>query len=162
MQNISQYLAMLILNIAAFAFLVIATVTDIKNNTISIGLFPSLLIVAFVLKAGCFGAQWPLCVLTGIGLGAGFLVPAMLGRGGGGDAIMLCCLGLCFGPYVMFVVLLGMFVGILLIGIYKLIKEKLSAIGIIEVITMDLPMAPFALFGFITYMAVEQIWGVML
>ena len=159
MSNLIHSNPIIILEIIAFMFLVMATVTDIKNNTISIGLFPSLLPIALLLRVGLFGQNWIIHAITGITLMVGMLVPVLSGHTGGGDLIMLGSLALCFGPGAIFVIFAGMFAGFILTGAYNMIKERSLCGGIRETIAMSVPLAPYTLAGYAAYIAVRYQFG---
>ena len=143
----------------AFAYLAIAAATDIKNRTIMIGLFPSLIPISLFFGTGLFGPNGLIFVVTGIGISAGMLVPVLTGRVGGGDLIMLGCLAMCFGPSAMFLILAGILAGFIVLGAYKAIREKSFCGGIKEAIAMNVPIAPLAAIGFVLYVAVKYQFG---
>ena len=153
MINISE--GIILFHTIAMSLFFIATITDIKNNTITIGLFPALIPIAYLFNIGCFGPQWLPHVIAGIGVGIGFLITAILGKVGGGDVIMYTCLALCHGPYGIGIILLGVLICIVIAGACKIIKEKFSVNGVTAALTMSIPLAPFTMAGYILYTVVR-------
>ena len=152
---------MYILEIITFAFLAVAAATDMKSGRIPPGLFPALLPAAFVLKAGLFGPDWPVFLITGFAVTAGMLVTALAGKTGGGDLIMLGSIALCLGPSAVFVIFAGMLAGFALTGVYRIAREKSFHGGIRAAMAMSVPLSPYALAGYALYIAVKYQLGGM-
>ena len=150
---------LIIAEATAIIFLAMAAVTDIKDNTIAIWMFPSLIPIAFILRVGLFGPNWLMHAITGAAVVGGMLVPVLAGRIGGGDLIMLGSLALCFGPASIFVTFAGTLVGLAAVGIYKIIREKSFCDGIREAIAMNIPLAPYTAAGFALYLVVKYQFG---
>lgn len=127
-----------IITVLLFISLCIASYTDVRTRTISVWLFPSVMVIGsgILLYMGQFG-YWNL-----IGL-ACMLIPtfvlATTGNLGGGDVLMLSAIGLMLGEDVVgYVVVLAT----ISTGFFLLTKLRKK----------EYPIAPFALVSYIIFL----------
>lgn len=140
---------MIVFIIMTVAFL-IASYTDIKSGKIPIWLFPTAALISLVVEF-CDGTlDILMSAIGGVAFFVLFVLIAMFAKGGGGDAIMMGCLGLVFG--VLNVMRMVMVTGVIYIVfgiIIMLIKSKNKSFK--NLMKSRFPYAPFAGAGYIVY-----------
>ena len=147
--NLEPQLALLVMQMVVLAIMVAASVHDISTQTIPPILFPLLIPIAFFLRVGPFAGQALPYVITAVSVGLIFLTSAMMQKSGGGDVIMMACLGLVLGVEAMTIILLGMLCGIIGTIIINIVKNKTSKVDTVKsVLSRRVPLAPYATLGF--------------
>jgi Flp pilus assembly protein protease CpaA len=155
-----------VLTVLAIITLIVLTVFDIKKRTLPFSLFVPILIFSAINDIGVFSQDWFWFFVTALGFGALFTVFAAYSQCGGGDVIMVTVIGACFGffptTYIIIAASGGMllwFVAELLIGRFR--SKKLKNVSLFrvreipDVKHISYPYAPFVLFGFIIYVAIQ-------
>lgn len=143
-----------------FIALIIASVTDVKNRRIPIWIFPiatfaSLMIKVATNEFSVYEGDILRMAIGGISFFIMFVLLALFAKGGGGDAIMMACIGTIM--YFFDTMLISLYAALLYIVfavVLKLVKGKNISLRKLKV-----PFVPFVTGGFVVLVIQKILQG---
>lgn len=133
-----------------FIALTIASVTDIKRRRIPIWIFPSAAVISLVIKIitnefSVYDGDVLRLMIGGISFFVIFVLFALFAKGGGGDSIMMACIGATMYFFdTMLILLYAALLYVVFAAVLKIAKGKSISLR-----KLKAPFVPFVAAGFI-------------